>query len=87
MIDQVGKYLNERQDKLIGISELAEYLGQREGQVFVWLCQMEDVAVYKIYVCPKGHQLSQDLGRCPRCDRVVSEQEIHSLIFARILTR
>lgn len=89
MLDQINQYLKDRQNKLIGISELAEHVGQREGKVFVALLELQKLqtaTIYRIHICSKGHQLSQDLNCCPVCDRAIPEEEIHALIFAKSLS-
>lgn len=88
MIEQIENYLKSKPGQLVGISDLAEHVKQREGEVFVALLKLQEsgeVAIYRVYVCPQKHQLSQDLNSCPVCNRAIPEEEIRSLIFARAI--
>jgi hypothetical protein len=74
---------------LIGISDLAEYCGQSEGDIYVELLELSqsgEIEIIKRFFCPEGHSIiSSNLPFCEDCNFSYSNLYITTIILIQPL--
>jgi len=82
----IKQYIREKYSGgLIGISDLAEYCKELEGNIYVNLLQLKkegEINIVKRYFCPETHRIQNDLvPYCSDCDYEYSEAYVTTLIY------
>jgi hypothetical protein len=73
---------------LIGISDLAEYCDQSEGDIYVELLsldQLGEIKIIKRFFCPEGHSITSSLPFCEDCNFSYSNLYITTIILIQPL--
>lgn len=89
IIECIRKYIREEYSHqgLIGISDLAEYCHNIEGEIYVNLLELKkqgEVDIIIRYFCPETHQISSDqVPYCQECDYEYSYEYITTKIYIK----
>jgi hypothetical protein len=75
---------------LIGLSDLADYCGKSEAEIYVEMISLKEdgcIEIVKRYFCPEGHLLTQEsIPYCEECDYLYSSLYIATLIYIQPLS-
>jgi DNA polymerase II large subunit len=85
----VREYIEHHyQGGLIGISDLAEYCGVLEGELYKILFQMQsenELTIIKRYFCPEFHRIKENLNNhesyCEECDYIYSNEQLEVAVY------
>lgn len=82
----IKKYIREEyRGGLIGISDLAEYCSELEGDIYLGLLELKKqnkIEIIKRYFCPETHRIPNNaVPYCPDCDYKYSEAYITIAVF------
>ena len=85
----VREYIEQKyHGGLIGISDIAEYCGVLEGELYKVLSKMQlenELKIIKRYFCPEFHRIEENLNDhqsyCEECDYMYSNEQLEVAVY------